>query len=68
MTKWVIWISPVGVCFLIAGSLVKEKDLVEVLKSVGIYFCTVLVGLMIHGLIVLPIIYAESLEHFPSDI
>ena len=49
--------SPIGVCFLIANKLVGIPDLGEILISLGYYMLTVLVGLFIHGLIVIPLIY-----------
>ncbi|OXA52781.1 excitatory amino acid transporter 3 [Folsomia candida] len=65
ITGWVVWISPVGVCFLIAGQLVEEKDISERFKSLGLYFGTVMAGLIIHGLITLPIIYTVFTKKLP---
>ncbi|XP_067119187.1 excitatory amino acid transporter 1 [Centruroides vittatus] len=57
ITKWVIWLSPVGVLFLVTGKIVEMDDLSVVAGQLGLYTATVLVGLFIHGLITLPLIY-----------
>lgn len=57
ITKWVIWLSPVGVLFLVTGKIVEMEDLTVVAGQLGLYTATVLLGLFIHGLISLPLIY-----------
>lgn len=54
-----------GVCFLIAGQLIEEDDLGEKFQQLGKYFMTVLVGLGIHGIIVLPLIYTITTRKLP---
>lgn len=49
--------SPVGVFFLIVGKLMELPDLVGTLAGLGLYMLTVLVGLVLHGCIVLPLVY-----------
>lgn len=56
--KIFIWYTPIGVMFLVAGKLVKMEDIEEEFKTLGWYIMTVLLGLFIHGFVVLPIIYA----------
>lgn len=60
MTNWIIMVAPVGVLFLVAGQILRMDDLGKALASVGAYFGTVLAGLAIHSLVVLPAIYGES--------
>ena len=57
LTTWIIYLTPVGVCFLIAGQILETKDLGDELAKLGLYFLTVMIGLFLHGFIVLPLIY-----------
>jgi len=52
-----LWISPVGVGSLIAGNLLSHLSLKEMMATLGLYMATVLIGLLIHSLIILPSIY-----------
>ncbi|CAL8120271.1 unnamed protein product [Orchesella dallaii] len=65
ITGWVIWLSPIGVCFLVAGQLINEENLGEVFAALGKYFMTVMAGLFIHGFIVLPLIYTVITRQLP---
>jgi Na+/H+-dicarboxylate symporter len=58
-------LSPVGVCFLIAGQLVEQKDFGKLFSNLGYYFGTVLTGLFIHGFIVLPLIFGVFTRTLP---
>ncbi|XP_029355237.1 excitatory amino acid transporter 4 isoform X4 [Echeneis naucrates] len=49
--------APVGILFLIAGKIVEMKDLAEMGSQLGMYTVSVIVGLLIHGLFVLPLLY-----------
>ena len=49
--------SPIGVCFLIASKLAGTANLGSLFISLGFYMLTVLLGLFIHGFIVIPLIY-----------
>ncbi|KAG7208301.1 hypothetical protein KM043_014541 [Ampulex compressa] len=57
ITNWVIWLSPIGVFFLVAAKIVGMDSLQEVVDQLGKYFGTVLLGLFIHGFLVLPGLY-----------
>jgi len=52
-----LWFSPVGICSLIAGNLLEDGNLSEMLITLVYYILTVLSGLAIHSLIILPLIY-----------
>ncbi|KAJ8314323.1 hypothetical protein KUTeg_008884 [Tegillarca granosa] len=52
-----IWYSPIGITFLIAGKICEMKDFGVLLTQVGLYFLTVLCGLLIHGSLILPGLY-----------
>jgi hypothetical protein len=43
----------------VVGQILEVKDLGNSFQSLGWYFTTVLAGIIIHGCIVLPIIYGE---------
>ena len=49
--------SPIGIAFLLAGRIVGMANPEEAFLQLAWYMMTVLVGLAIHGLIVLPLIY-----------
>ncbi|KAM9849370.1 excitatory amino acid transporter 4 [Aulostomus maculatus] len=53
----IIWYAPVGILFLIAGKIVEMKDLAEVGGQLGMYTMSVVIGLVIHGLFVLPLLF-----------
>jgi len=65
ITTWVINLAPVGVFFLIGGQVLGMGDFQTVLIQLGWYFTTVLMGLFVHGLIVLPLIYTFVTKTLP---
>jgi Na+/H+-dicarboxylate symporter len=55
----ILWLAPIGVFGLVAGQLGQQGGLagfLPVLKSLGAYAGTVLVGLALHSLLVLPLL------------
>lgn len=65
MTKRCNRYSPIGIVFLIAGEIMKMEDPETVLQQLGLYMVTVISGLAIHGLIVLPLIYLIIVRRNP---
>jgi len=65
ITTWVIYMAPVGVFFLIGGQILEMDDFSVVAGQLGKYFMTVLLGLFLHGFIVLPIIYSVTTRKLP---
>jgi len=65
ITTWVINLAPVGVFFLIGGQVLGVEDFATVLNQLGWYFSTVLIGLFMHGFIVLPIIFTIGTRSLP---
>ncbi|XP_061456657.1 excitatory amino acid transporter 1-like [Rhineura floridana] len=57
MVAVIIWYAPIGILFLIAGKILEMEDLAVMGGQLGLYTLTVIVGLLIHGLCVLPLIY-----------
>ncbi len=49
--------SPVGIFFLILGKILGMDDWATVFQQIGLYSLTVMSGLLVHALLVLPLIY-----------
>jgi len=45
VTGWVINLAPVGVLFLVAGSVIEMENPAKTFESLGWYFATVILGL-----------------------
>ncbi|XP_008101540.1 excitatory amino acid transporter 3 isoform X2 [Anolis carolinensis] len=56
IVQMIMWYMPVGILFLIAGKIIEVADW-EIFRKLGLYMATVLSGLAIHSVIVLPLIY-----------
>jgi len=65
ITQIIINFAPVGVAFLVAEQIIRMKSVEETFKGLGLYFGTVILGLFIHGLIVLPILYGVIVRKLP---
>ncbi|CAL1292731.1 unnamed protein product [Larinioides sclopetarius] len=65
ITKLVIWLSPVGVLFLVASKILEMKDLAAIAGKVGLYSVTVLGGILLHGFIILPLLYFALVRKNP---
>ncbi|XP_052872266.1 excitatory amino acid transporter 3-like [Anopheles cruzii] len=57
VTGWIIWLSPVGVTFLIASKILEIEDLGDMFGKLGIYFAVVAGGILFHGFVVLSLLY-----------
>ncbi|KAF5910008.1 excitatory amino acid transporter 1-like [Clarias magur] len=53
----IIWYAPVGILFLIAGKIMEMKDLAQVGGQLGMYTFCVIIGLLIHGVFILPLLF-----------
>ena len=49
--------SPIGICSLIAAKVAGMDDVLTALNMVGMYMVTIISGLLIHALVVLPAVY-----------
>lgn len=49
--------APVGILFLIAGKIVEMDDLTQMGGQLGMYTITVIIGLLIHAVLILPTLY-----------
>uniref|UniRef100_A0A669F526 Amino acid transporter n=1 Tax=Oreochromis niloticus TaxID=8128 RepID=A0A669F526_ORENI len=53
----IIWYAPIGILFLIAGKIVEMDDISAMGGQLGMYTVTVICGLLIHAVFVLPTLY-----------
>ncbi|KAI3361924.1 hypothetical protein L3Q82_012193, partial [Scortum barcoo] len=53
----IMWYAPVGIMFLIAGKIVEMDDLTQMGGQLGMYTITVIIGLLIHAVLILPTLY-----------
>ncbi|XP_066938765.1 excitatory amino acid transporter 3-like isoform X11 [Macrobrachium rosenbergii] len=65
ITSWLIWISPVGILFLVASMMIEMEDFSVMLGQLGMYFGTVVLGIFIHGFVVLPLLYTLLTRKLP---
>ncbi|XP_076659467.1 excitatory amino acid transporter 1 [Halictus rubicundus] len=65
ITKWVIWVSPIGVLFLVTAKLLEIDDIGAIVGQLGLYFLTVLLGLIIHGCGTLSLIFFICTRELP---
>ncbi|KAJ8399931.1 hypothetical protein AAFF_G00406610 [Aldrovandia affinis] len=57
MVSKIMWYSPVGIASLICGKIAAIGDLETVARQLSMYMVTVILGLIIHGGIILPLIF-----------
>lgn len=57
ITTWVVFISPIGIFFLIVSQIIEMDDLNVVAGKLGLYLLTVIGGIIFHGFVILPLIY-----------
>ncbi|XP_047656931.1 solute carrier family 1 member 9 isoform X1 [Tachysurus fulvidraco] len=57
MVSMIMWYSPFGIASLICGKIAAIGDLEAMAQQLGMYMVTVIVGLIIHGGIILPVIF-----------
>ena len=65
LTSWVVHLAPLGVAFLIAGEILHMKSVLAELTKLVWYLVTVILGISVHGFIVLPLIYALITRSLP---
>ncbi|XP_016054854.1 PREDICTED: neutral amino acid transporter B(0)-like [Miniopterus natalensis] len=57
LVSWIMWYAPVGILFLVASKIVEMEDVGMLFSSLGKYVLCCVLGHLIHGLLVLPLIY-----------
>ncbi|MCP9263933.1 Glutamate transporter protein [Dirofilaria immitis] len=53
----IMWYSPIGIMCLITGKILEIDDLANMARMLAMYVVTVLLGLIIHALISLPLLF-----------
>ncbi|EFO20618.1 excitatory amino acid transporter [Loa loa] len=53
----IMWYSPIGIMCLITGKILEIDDLANMARMLAMYVVTVLLGLIIHALISLPVLF-----------
>ncbi|XP_061766950.1 neutral amino acid transporter A isoform X1 [Nerophis ophidion] len=57
LVSWIMWYIPFGIMFLVASKIVEMDDVVLLVASLGKYIFASILGHIIHGGIILPLIY-----------
>ncbi|XP_039768942.1 neutral amino acid transporter A [Ornithorhynchus anatinus] len=57
LVSWIMWYVPIGIMFLVGSKIVEMKDIVLLVTSLGKYIFASILGHVIHGGIILPLIY-----------
>ncbi|XP_046846668.1 excitatory amino acid transporter 1-like isoform X2 [Xenia sp. Carnegie-2017] len=58
LVEIIMWLSPVGICSIIAGNIVEASDIMLLFKAMGLFVLTNVVGHLIQAIIIYPMIYA----------
>ncbi|KAG9344303.1 hypothetical protein JZ751_010972 [Albula glossodonta] len=65
LVSWIMWYVPVGIMFLVGSKIVEMEDVVLLVTSLGKYIFASILGHVIHGGIVLPLIYFAVTRNNP---
>eukprot|EP00062_Callorhinchus_milii_P007901 gi/632950031/ref/XP_007890496.1/ PREDICTED: neutral amino acid transporter A [Callorhinchus milii] len=57
LVSWIMWYAPIGILFLVASKIVEMDDIVSLVTSLGKYILASILGHIIHGVVILPLIY-----------
>uniref|UniRef100_A0A3Q0RU57 Amino acid transporter n=1 Tax=Amphilophus citrinellus TaxID=61819 RepID=A0A3Q0RU57_AMPCI len=57
LVSWIMWYIPFGIMFLVGSKIVEMEDVVLLVTSLGKYIFASILGHVIHGGIILPLIY-----------
>nr|XP_044993453.1 neutral amino acid transporter A [Jaculus jaculus] len=57
LVSWIMWYVPVGIMFLVGSKIVEMKDIVVLVTSLGKYILASMLGHVIHGGVVLPLVF-----------
>ncbi|XP_061478227.1 neutral amino acid transporter A isoform X2 [Rhineura floridana] len=57
LVSWIMWYVPLGIMFLVGSKIVEMDDIILLVTSLGKYIFASILGHIIHGGIILPLIY-----------
>ncbi|KAJ8246178.1 hypothetical protein GJAV_G00264560 [Gymnothorax javanicus] len=57
LVTWIMWYVPIGIMFLVGSKILEMPNVVLLVTSLGKYILASILGHIIHGGIVLPLIY-----------
>ncbi|XP_071115460.1 excitatory amino acid transporter 3-like [Haliotis cracherodii] len=57
MVRIVMWFSPIGVLSLITGKILSVSNLAGMVHHLGIFLATLLTGLFVQAVVIIPLIY-----------
>ncbi|XP_031554769.1 excitatory amino acid transporter 3-like [Actinia tenebrosa] len=53
----IMWFAPVGICCLVCSKVAQINDISATLEMIGLFMVSVISSLLIHGILVLPLMY-----------
>ncbi|KAL9964504.1 hypothetical protein ACROYT_G028155 [Oculina patagonica] len=53
----IMWLAPIGICSLVASRIAGMDDILSTMEKLAFYMLTVICGLFIHSLAVLPLVF-----------
>ncbi|XP_041892648.1 neutral amino acid transporter A [Corvus kubaryi] len=65
LVTWIMWYVPIGIMFLVGSKIVEMEDIVLLVASLGKYIFASILGHIIHGGIILPLIYFAATRQNP---
>ncbi|XP_055688090.1 excitatory amino acid transporter 3 [Lutzomyia longipalpis] len=65
ITSWVIWISPIGVFFLVMSKILEIDSFADMIGQLGYYFMTVMLGLFLHGFGTIAVLFFLGTKRLP---
>ncbi|NXD93711.1 SATT protein, partial [Chaetorhynchus papuensis] len=67
LVTWIMWYVPIGIMFLVGSKIVEMEDIVLLVTSLGKYIFASILGHVIHGGIILPLIYFAATRQNPHE-
>ncbi|CAK0785752.1 hypothetical protein CVIRNUC_008963 [Coccomyxa viridis] len=68
MVTAVLWTSPLGIASLIAAAICRACSLLGTLGALGLWLLTVMAGLVIFGMVILPVAFWFISRRKPSEV